>query len=212
MDPGEMKALFLSTLPGVTYVDITDSLTLSYYYRTDSHWRQECILPAANALLDAMNAGPAPSASDFSTGHFSPFYGVYAGQSALDPDPEEIRWFTGSYLDGLKVTDLETHREVPLADPEGCDPRDPYTLFLGGGKAVLKIDNPNAENDKELVVFRDSFGAAIAPLLAGNYRTVTLIDPRYISQDVISRYVRFTDQDVLFLFSAALLNNSTGLR
>ena len=31
-------------------------------------------------------------------------------------------------------------------------------------------------------------------------------------EDIIGRYVRFTDQDVLFLFSATLLNNSSGLR
>ena len=249
MDFEEMESLFFSALPDAAPISLTECLTLESYYRTDSHWRQECLLPAADVLLEAMNTGRVADASplsvnrggiadaslqaaddsraadelpkaadgnsdlfDFSVAQFSPFYGVYAGQSALDPDPEEILWFTGGYLDNLRVTDLETHMPVPLTDPEGCDQRDLYTLFLGGGKAVLRIENPAAESDRELVVFRDSFGAAIAPLLAANYRTVTLIDPRYIAQEAIGRYVRFTDQDVLFLFSATLLNNSSGLR
>ena len=212
MDLSRMETLFYEAIPGAVPVSLSDALTLDSYYLTDSHWRQERILPAADTLLQALDAGPAPSASDFGTARFSPFFGVYAGQSALDPDPEEILWFTGSYLEGLQVTDPETHRPVLLADPKGCDPRDPYTLFLGGAKAVLRIEDPEADNDRELVVFRDSFGSAIAPLLAGNYRTVTLIDPRYIAPDAVGRYVRFTNQDVLFLFSAVLLNNSSGLR
>ena len=212
MNLSEMETRFYAAIPGAVPVDLTGSLSLDSYYRTDSHWRQEKLLPAAEVLLNAMDAGQIPPISDFSTAEFSPFYGVYAGQSAMNPDPEKIVWLTGGYLDDLKVLDLEKHTPVPVADPEGCDPRDPYTLFLGGGKAVLRIENPEAESERELVIFRDSFGSSAAPLFCGNYRTVTLIDPRYISRDVIGRYVRFTDQDVLFLFSATLLNNSSGLR
>ena len=66
--------------------------------------------------------------------------------------------------------------------------------------------------DRELVLIRDSFGSSLAPLLAGSYRAVTLADLRYLQPEAAGRYLRFTDQDVLFLFSATLLNNSQGLR
>ena len=212
MDYDEMESRFDAAVPGARSVSLVEALSLESYFLTDSHWRQDRIIPAANALLAAMGAGEVPDTEDFSTAGFSPFYGVYAGQSALHPEPEEIRWYTGGYLESLRAVDGQTRTPVPVADPDGCDPRDPYTLFLGGSLPLVRIGNPSAGTDRELVIFRDSFASAIAPLLAGSYRTVTLIDPRYISADAIRRYVHFTNQDVLFLFSAILLNNSAGLK
>ena len=212
MDLDKMEAAFYASLPAAQPIQLSGSLSPDCYFLTDSHWRQDRILPAANALLNAMGAAQAPAEEAFSTACFSPFYGVYAGQSALKPDPEEITWYTGGYLDTLKVIDLENRAPLSAADPAACDPRDPYTLFLGGSRALVRIMNPQAESNRDLVIFRDSFGSAVASLLAGSYRTVTLIDPRYISADAVTRYVHFTDEDVLFLFSATLLNNSAGLK
>lgn len=36
------------------YIDLTDLLSLDDYYRTDSHWRQEKILPVAQRLAETM--------------------------------------------------------------------------------------------------------------------------------------------------------------
>ena len=36
------------------YIDLFGSLSLDNYYRTDSHWRQETLLPAAHTLAEAM--------------------------------------------------------------------------------------------------------------------------------------------------------------
>ena len=35
-------------------IDLTGTLSLSSYYRTDLHWRQEMLVPTAKALADAM--------------------------------------------------------------------------------------------------------------------------------------------------------------
>ena len=70
---------------------------------------------------------------------------------------------------------------------------------------------PDLNLEKDLIIFRDSFGSSIAPLLVQGYDTVTLIDVRYISSAMLSRFVEFTDQDVLFLYSTLVLNNGTTL-
>lgn len=61
---------------------------------------------------------------------------------------------------------------------------------------------------KELLLFRDSFGSSIAPLLLENYSKITLIDLRYISQEVLENYIEFNEQDVLFLYSTLVLNQN----
>ena len=76
----------------------------------------------------------------------------------------------------------------------------PYVMFL------------KAPADKNLILFRDSFGSSLAPLLASGYRTITLVDLRYITSAELGKYLEVTDQDVLFLYSTLLLNNSMAMR
>lgn len=213
MELDRMEALLQAGLPGARAISLTDTLCLEDYYRTDTHWRQERLFPAAARLLSDMGRDDnGLREADYSPRRFFPFLGVYAGQSALEPPPETITYLTGGPIRDCVVKDFETGRIIPMYDPEGCDPRDRYTLFLGGAKSLLRIENPAVDQPGELIVFRDSFGSAIAPLLCANYRTVTLVDLRYISPDVLPRYLHFSSQDVLFLCSATLLNQSQGLR
>ena len=92
------------------------------------------------------------------------------------------------------------------------DEADPYELYVGGPVSLVTIDNPNADSEKELIVFRDSFGSSLAPLLAEGYKKVTLVDIRYIQPGVLKSYIDFNGQDVLFTYSTMVLNNSETLK
>ena len=63
-----------------------------------------------------------------------------------------------------------------------------------------------------MVLFRDSFGSSLAPLLLQGYRKVTLVDIRYMDPKLLSNYVNFQNADVLFLYSTLVLNSSGALR
>ena len=89
---------------------------------------------------------------------------------------------------------------------------DPYDVYLSGAQALLKIENPNAKTDKELILFRDSFGSSLAPLLLQTYKTVTLVDIRYVSSQLLGQFLTFENQDVLFAYSTLILNSSTTLK
>ena len=73
---------------------------------------------------------------------------------------------------------------------------------------MISIENPNSKNNKELLLFRDSFGSSIAPLLIQNYSKITLVDLRYISSKMLGEFIKFNDQDVLFLYSTVVLNQN----
>ena len=109
---------------------------------------------------------------------------------------------------------VERHAEFlreSLAD--GCLAGSHYDLFLSGSRSLLRIDNPDALWDRTLVVFRDSFGSSIIPLLAESYRTVYAVDIRYLASDRLGRVVEFPDDtDVLFFYSATVLHNSITLK
>lgn len=76
----------------------------------------------------------------------------------------------------------------------------------------MEIQNPKSTSGKELIIFRDSFGSSLAPLLVEAYDKVTLIDTRYISMRILEKYVQFENQDVLFLYNTALVNSSFVLK
>ncbi len=197
-------------MPYATYVDIAPLLRADNYYTTDSHWKQETILPVAATLAEAMGTA-LPEEYDTVT-LSEPFYGVYYGQYALSDAPDTLCYVTNDTLNGLTVFDVENNKAIPLYNDEAVSGDDGYNVFVGGPLSLVTIDNPQATTDKELIVFRDSFGSSIAPLLAQGYRRVTLVDIRYIPHATLKNYLTFDNQDVLFLYNTAVLNHSETLK
>jgi len=72
----------------------------------------------------------------------------------------------------------------------------------------MEITNPLYEGERELVIFRDSYGSSLAPLLIPYYSKITLIDIRYVPFGKIEDFVDPSGQDVLILYSAQLMNAS----
>lgn len=207
MDYTALTNTLRAGMPFAEYIDIFDMLSLDQYYRTDTHWRQEKLGETAAAIAAAMGASlPA----EYETVEVSAaFRGVYAGQYTLPVEPDALRYLTNDTIEVLRVYDYETDAKIPVYDLTLAAGRDGYEMFLGGTKALLTIENPQAETDRELVLFRDSFGSSIAPLLAQGYAKVTVVDIRYMAPALAGRFVDLTEaDDVLFLYSTGVLNHS----
>lgn len=192
------------------YIDIVPLLHISDYYRTDTHWRQEAIRDVAQWIGGHMGA-PLSAAYEEKKVDI-PFYGVYYGQWALPLPAEELHYLTNEILEGFTVYDYETSATIPVYDLTKAEGKDPYEMFLSGPKSILTIENPAAATNRELILFRDSFGSSIGPLLAEGYAKITLVDIRYISPVLLDKFITFENQDVLFLYSASVLNNSVTIK
>lgn len=190
-------------------IEITELLSLDDYYTTDTHWKQEKIADVAEKIRREMGFDTAVSYEEKSIGEFK---GVYYGQSALDLPADEIRYLTNEEIDSCIVFNSETQKETKVYDMEKMSSMDLYDVFLSGAVSFLEISNPAAKTGKELVVFRDSFGSSITPLLLSGYEKVTLIDTRYIMPELIEGLIEFNNQDVLFIYSTLLINSSGALR
>lgn len=213
MDYEALYAKLEGGLPWAVQIDLRQALTAGDYYRTDTHWRQECLLPAATAICDALGV-TAPKGEDYSRIQSErPFYGVYYGQAALPMEPDTLTWLESETLRQCAVYDYETGKTGAVYDTAKLtESRDPYDVFLSGARALLTIENPNAKTDRELIVFRDSFGSSMVPLLLEDYAKVTLVDIRYVSSAKLDSFLDFHGQDVLFLYSTLVLNNSASLK
>ncbi len=217
LDYERMAALLTENTPGIGYIDIFGTLSAEDYYTTDAHWRQERLEGTALRLAEGMGVA-ASFTWDYEEHTLPGFYGVYYGQAALPFPPDGITFLTSPTTDGASVYNMETGRTTGVYDLEKLTDgksMDMYDIFLSGAAPVLTVTNPNAEGaakGRELILFRDSFGSSIAPLLLDCYETITLVDIRYIASDFLPQFVDFHGQDVLFLYSTSVINNSSMLK
>lgn len=196
----------------VEEIGIAPLLSLEDYYRTDPHWRQERLHPVAQALADAMGVSLPDTAEESLHTLAGEFCGSYWGKTAEPLAADILAYITSPLLDGCVVYDYETDSTGGVYDLTAAE-KAPYDLFLSGSKALLRIENPAAGNDRTLIVFRDSFGSSLIPLLAQGYGTVYAVDIRYLATDALARVVTFPEEaDVLLVYSATVLQNSVTLK
>ena len=198
-------------LPWATHIDLTGSLTAADYYATDSHWRQEKLDRVVAALAQAMDL-QLPDWSSYEAVHLPGFQGVYYGQAALPLPAEDLVYLKNETTEGCTVSGPEDPSPT-VYDPAKFENLDGYDVFLSGAQAVLTIENPNAATDRSLVIFRDSYGSSLAPLLLDGYATVTLVDVRYVNSQYLGQFVDFSQvDDVLLLYSTTVVNAAGILR
>lgn len=198
--------------PFMEYVDITHLLTIDDYYVTDTHWKQESIIPVAAFLANKMGTD---IPEDYTENEIErDFYGVYHGQLALPFKADKMVYLTNSVIDNFNVTYYSTGEAVKgdVYNMKKAQGRDMYEMFLSGSESIVVIENPNAEKDNELVIFRDSYASSIAPLIAQGYKKTTLVDLRYMQSAFLESYVDFGDADALFLYSTSVLNTATSMK
>ena len=219
MDYDEFMEKMAEKTDFMEFIDIRPFLSVEDYYKTDTHWRQERILDVAREIAARM--GVTLTAEYEEKLLDNPFYGVYYGQSALPLPADEMRYLTNDILENCIVFDHTSGKEMSVYDMEKAYGKDPYEMFLGGSLSLITIDNPNATTDKELIIFRDSFGSSIAPLLVEGYAKVTIVDVRYILSNILGnltdvrtgeKVLDFKNADVLFLYSSLVLNNSSTIK
>lgn len=201
----EFSAYISAKLPFVTMIDLVDLLDENDYYCTDMHWRQEQIVDVAKRINDTIGVE-----CDYTFGkvfRVSHFVGNYAQRSDIEVAADDLVCLTNETIDKIKIKE-----NIPVCDLEKLYTPEPYEVFLSGNQSVVTMINENAENDRRLVVFRDSFASSLAPLLVSGYSEVVLVDLRYVMSDMLNDYVDFDKADVLFLYSTTLLNNSFSMK
>lgn len=215
LDYDRIHQLFATNLQA-RKLPIGENLSLSDYYGTDIHWKQENLEELYTALGNEMN--PALPKWNFTKESAGSFYGVLYGQAAMPAKKDEMCYLTSPSLKEAKVTLLNfgndgkiSESEVPMYDLEKFRGDDAYDLYLSGENPMIRITNPNASTEKKLILFRDSFGRSLAPLLAEGYSEIILVDLRWVRSIALPLFGEYlqadANTDVLFLYSAQVLNS-----
>ena len=195
----------------ISYIELYDTLELDSFYKTDMHWKQEELDKTVERLEEEMNLEKTKANYEKET--LGEFYGTYykeINDNTIKPD--ELIYLTNSMVESCTVFNVEKNMDenvYNLARAEETGNK--YDLFLSGATAIQKIENKSIDNGKKLIIFRDSFGSSITPLLIKDYKEILLVDIRYVNSNVLSNYIEFEEyknQDVLFLYNTRVINKS----
>ena len=140
------------------------------------------------------------------------FKGSYAGRLSVTKDIDTIKTISNPSTLNSSVYNYETKKYTQIYDYDKIKSLDKYDIYLSGASSIIDIVNPISNSNRELIVFRDSYGSSLVPLLIEGYKKITVVDIRYVSSRILNNYIKFNDQDVLFMYSILTINNSFSIR
>ena len=173
------------------------------YYRTDHHWTTFGAYKAYTQLMDESGLKPVKK-SAFDVESYPDFYGTTYSTSGfwfnMGDDLEVWKNPKNDKKISLDITEgEETKSYNTLYFPDHLNEDDKYPVFIDGNHALETITNKNVKSGK-LLVIKDSFAHCMAPFLAENYNTVTLVDPRYYKKSVSELIKKGKYDKVLVLY------------
>lgn len=207
-----LKNNICNELNFITYIDIFNELKLNDYYKTDGHWKQENLINVATKLLKGMNS------YNFQVSYEQKillnFKGAYAYQLPIKVNYDQLNILYNDTIKSATVYNYSTNNYEDIYNLNKINSLDKYDIYLSGSQPLLTINNNLNNNQKELIIFRDSFSSSLAPLLLHSYSKITLIDTRYISPTILDNFIDFNNKniDILFIYSTTIINNSYSLK
>ncbi len=183
------------------------------YYKTDHHWASAGAFYAFTEAAERMGIlGVQKKSYNFQNVSHN-FYGTLyskVGYRNISPDIISIYAKRGSaetatveVFDGAATT---THASMYFT--EFLEKKDQYSMFLGQNQPIVTIHS-SASSGKRLLIFKDSYAHALAPLFADYYSTITLVDLRYINQGYDALLDVEQYDQVLLLYNVDTFAHST---
>lgn len=180
------------------------------YYKTDHHWTSLGAYRAFSSMLGPLGIDEPCAyqvytvATDFE-GTLSSESGSHRSTDVVDiyvPVDTDTMFYVNYISDGVKS------RSMYKSD--ALEQKDKYTVFFGGNHPLIEIA-ATCNNDRVLLVFKDSYANCFMQFLTPYYEKILMVDPRYYYDDLGLLISSENVTDVLFLYSADTFMTDTSL-
>lgn len=194
-----------ANLKNVKNVDAYSALAAhtaeAIYSRTDHHWFPLGGYYAAQAFsVEAeVNFPTLSTYKKVTRGGFVGSMYLYTESSLIYNDPEEFDLYIPPNNDSLKTTYYNGYFKngysgnlITTPDASGY-----YCSFLGADNIIAKVET-DVKNGRTLVIFKESYGNAVAPFLTSSFETIYVCDIRYFYLNAIQFCKDVGATDLLF--------------
>ena len=182
------------------------------YFKTDHHinsdgayviYREYC--KAANIAIKEIDSFNRVTVSNDFLGTFD------SKTQLLNQQPDELFVYKNENNTNVKEAIYDKQTTNSIFNEEYLKGKDKYSYFLNGNnsRAIIKT---NVNNDKKLLVIKDSYAHIMSQFLCQDYSEVHFLDPRYTNFDYLEYAKENEITDVLFLYNVSTFVQDTNLK
>ena len=182
----------------VNTYDSLKKLSKDYiYYKTDHHWTTKGAFIAYNEFCKVEGIESESYENLEMKNVTDKFYGTLYSK-VLDKKKKGDSIEIAENIPQCNV--LINGKKSEIYHMDKLKEKDKYQVFFGGNYGVVSIENNEANNDKNLLIIKDSYANSFTPFLLKDYKTIIIVDYRYFSGNLQSIVESNNITDVLVLY------------
>lgn len=182
------------------------------YFKTDHHMNSDGAYVVYKEFCKSANI-EAVAITDFNKVKVtSDFLGTFDSKAQIwNQKPDEIYVYQNENNMNIKEAMYDTQNTQSIFNEEFLLTKDKYSYFLNGNnsRAIIKT---NVNNDRKLLVVKDSYAHIMSQFLCQNHSEVHFLDPRYTAFDYEQYAKENGITDVLFLYNVSNFVEDNNLR
>ncbi len=217
----------------VEYIDIRDNIQqnnlnhLSLYFKTDHHWLPETGRWVTEEISKYLN-------DNYDTNleidniteekfQYKKYSNIFLGSdgryvSLANAKPEDLTLITPKYKTNLRITIPEKKiNKVGSFDKTIIDKSQlkytnyynisQYEAYMYGDRALIEVKNNLVNNNKKILLIKDSYANVVSPFLSLENEYLSTIDLRYFNGSLKSYIEKFKPDIVLTLYSGFTISD-----
>ncbi|MBQ6018610.1 MAG: hypothetical protein IJL26_00385 [Clostridia bacterium] len=209
---GYMESLLLPEVRRVSIFDILTAHRKEYiYYRTDHHWSSLGAYYAYLRFCAVKGAVPC-QLNECGLQRFDGFLGTFANKDkALASEPDCVDAYTppGDYKITIRDKKLNVDEGSMIYDESNAGASLKYGAFIWGDNAYSLIEDKAKPTGESCLLVKESFGNALAPFLAYNYKYLYVIDYRHYTGSICTLVEEKGITDVVFCNNVSMTRSQS---
>ncbi len=202
----EYFAQMKSVIPAEYLLDV-EELLLEHkeeqlYYRTDHHWTT----PAARLVYEqwAKETGIRILPADAYDRQVltDSFYGTIDAKVSTQVEPDTIEAYIPKNPIYYNLKYNQSEDRDSLYDVSYLEGRDKYAVFFGGNQPLIQVGT-DADNDRKLLVLKDSYANCFLSFAVQDLSAIDIIDLRYLNENLNDYMLNNNYTDILLLYNAS---------
>ncbi len=182
------------------------------HFKTDHHMNSDGAYVVYREFCNTANVQPVQIKDFNKITVTNDFLGTFDSKAQLiNQTPDEIFVYENEINTNIKEAIYDKETTKSIFNEEFLTGKDKYSYFLNGNnsRAIIKT---KVDNNKKLLIIKDSYAHIMSQFLCENYSEVHFLDPRYTKFDY-KEYVQENGiTDVLFLYNVSNFATDTNLK
>lgn len=175
------------------------------YYKTDHHWTSLGAYYAYEELCEKLGLDKKNLDDYIEVLATDEFYGtLYSkGLFKVKKGDDIYVYINKDEKDESIITYTEEKKKsASFYDTDKLKEKNKYDLFLDGNHPIVEIENVNVNNDKKLLMIKDSYANSFVEFLTPFFSEIVMLDPRYYYDDIEELISEKKFTDIIYLYNS----------